>query len=188
MQVFVCLLFQTELCGIKWRKLVWSESEGGPGVEPLEDPVLSSYSRCLAGDILCVWRRVSAPSHPPLFDPLGLPQPAPPAHPPLSLAAAKELWIFWYGEEPDLSGIVSQELLATGEYRTLLYSYSLLSGPLRTLTYHHEPCSFRNGNLVPPALLYILSHWLQLLKKGVRVSRRTHNTVPDSPVICRLLI
>lgn len=133
----VCLLFQTELCGIKWRKLVWSESEGGPGVEPLEDPVLSSYSRCLAGDILCVWRRVSAPSHPPLFDPLGLPQPAPPAHPPLSLAAAKELWIFWYGEEPDLSGIVSQELLATGEYRTLLIPADHHLSSLRHNSHRH---------------------------------------------------
>ncbi|XP_046680000.1 mediator of RNA polymerase II transcription subunit 13 isoform X3 [Homalodisca vitripennis] len=102
----------TELCGIKWRKLVWGEAEG---LEPLEDPVLSSFSRCLAGDILCVWRRVSSqPGQRDMFDPLGLPQPpAGPQHPPLSLAAAKELWIFWYGEEPDLSGIVSQELLAT---------------------------------------------------------------------------
>lgn len=92
---------------------MWGETEGG---EPLDDPVLSSYSRCLAGDILSVWRRVSAPQAHQMFDPLGLPQPpAHPAYPPLSLSAAKELWIFWYGEEPDLSGIVSQELLASGE-------------------------------------------------------------------------
>lgn len=32
-------------------------------------------------------------------------------HPPLSLTAAKELWIFWYGEEPDLTDLVSPELL-----------------------------------------------------------------------------
>ncbi|XP_063984090.1 mediator of RNA polymerase II transcription subunit 13 isoform X2 [Diachasmimorpha longicaudata] len=104
----------TDLCGIKWRKLVWGEMTGGFGGTPLEDPVLSSFSRCLAGDILCVWRRVAAT--PPstsggggIFD-LGIaPSPAPP---PLSLTAAKELWIFWYGEEPDLSGLVSQELIA----------------------------------------------------------------------------
>lgn len=48
-----------------------------------------------------------------IFD-LGIaPSPAPP---PLSLNAAKELWIFWYGEEPDLSGLVSPELIACGEY------------------------------------------------------------------------
>lgn len=38
-------------------------------------------------------------------------------HPPLSLTAAKELWIFWYGEEPDLTELVVPELLkANGEY------------------------------------------------------------------------
>lgn len=37
-------------------------------------------------------------------------------HPPLSLTAAKELWIFWYGEEPDLTDLVVPELLkANGE-------------------------------------------------------------------------
>ncbi|XP_066252253.1 mediator of RNA polymerase II transcription subunit 13 isoform X2 [Euwallacea similis] len=110
----------TELSGIKWRKLTWSEPGGGshgpghgahhqvPG-EPLDDPVLRSYARCLAADILCVWRRVSGgPSRPPpdAFEP-----PPPPAQPPpLSLASAKELWIFWYGEEPDLNELVAPEL------------------------------------------------------------------------------
>lgn len=126
-------IFQTSLCGIKWRKLVWGEVAGGFGGTPLEDPVLSSFSRCLAGDILCVWRRVaatpasagpaaaanaaaSAPGAG-IFD-LGIaPSPAPP---PLSLTAAKELWIFWYGEEPDLSGLVSPELIACGEYNISL--------------------------------------------------------------------
>lgn len=83
---------------------------------------MSSFSRCLAGDILCVWRRVgsgqqlsSAAAGGGLFDPIGLPQPTGPVHPPLSLQAAKELWIFWYGEEPDLSGLVAPELLSAGE-------------------------------------------------------------------------
>lgn len=100
---------------------MWGEVAGGFGGTPLEDPVLSSFSRCLASDILCVWRRVAAT--PPsgtsgagggsIFD-LGIaPSPAPP---PLSLTAAKELWIFWYGEEPDLSGLVSPELIACGEF------------------------------------------------------------------------
>ncbi|KAJ8916079.1 hypothetical protein NQ315_004445 [Exocentrus adspersus] len=94
----------TELSGIKWRKLVWSEqgdgrTGGGPSGhaaangEPLEDPVLRSYARCLAADILCVWRRVSTPRPTDMFD-LGPPPPAQP--PPLSLAASKELWIFWF--------------------------------------------------------------------------------------------
>lgn len=123
-------LFQTELSGIKWRKLVWSESDrhnsggggnnsvvgnhhsSGSGGEPLEDPVLRSFARCLAADILCVWRRVSTPRASDMFD-LGPPPPAQP--PPLSLAASKELWIFWYGEEPDLSELVAPELNMNGE-------------------------------------------------------------------------
>ncbi|CAH0722031.1 unnamed protein product, partial [Brenthis ino] len=96
----------TELYGIKWRKLVWGETSGGgegeEGSAPLADPVISSYARCLAGDILCVWRRV------PHDIDTGMPAP-----PPLSLRASKELWIFWYGEEPDLNGVVAPELIAS---------------------------------------------------------------------------
>ncbi|XP_034943501.1 mediator of RNA polymerase II transcription subunit 13 isoform X3 [Chelonus insularis] len=106
----------TDLCGIKWRKLVWGEVHEGFGGTPLDDPVLTSFSKCLAGDILCVWRRVAATptmgstgtGAGGIFD-LGIaPSPAPP---PLSLTAAKELWIFWYGEEPDLKELVSPELI-----------------------------------------------------------------------------
>ncbi|XP_044759811.1 mediator of RNA polymerase II transcription subunit 13 isoform X2 [Coccinella septempunctata] len=103
----------TELSGIKWRKLVWCEgSSGGPPgphgpSEPLDDPVLRSYARCLAADILCVWRRVSTPRQTDVFE-LGPPPPSQP--PPLNLSASKELWIFWYGEEPDLNELVAPEL------------------------------------------------------------------------------
>ncbi|XP_060810742.1 mediator of RNA polymerase II transcription subunit 13 [Amyelois transitella] len=100
----------TELYGIKWRKLVWGETSGGEGDEgsaPLADPVISSYARCLAGDILCVWRRVPAPQSADIYEMTA------PAPPPLSLKAAKELWIFWYGEEPDLNGLVAPELIAS---------------------------------------------------------------------------
>nr|CAI5838385.1 unnamed protein product [Callosobruchus analis] len=161
----------TELSGIKWRKLTWCDSGGGGGgglgastirtvaaaatqavittrtppppdirtcryhcsaSEPLEDPVLRSYARCLAADILCVWRRASTParsaaSQQPqdVYD-LGAGMPPPPQQhhhqpPPLSLAAAKELWIFWYGEEPDLSELIAPEINMTdimqGPYR-----------------------------------------------------------------------
>ncbi|XP_031788498.1 mediator of RNA polymerase II transcription subunit 13 isoform X4 [Nasonia vitripennis] len=105
----------TDLCGIKWRKLVWGEVAGGFGGNLLEDPVLSSFSRCLQGDILCVWRRVSASQaqNAQMGNPFDINSIAPsPAPPPLSLQAAKELWIFWYGEEPDLTGLVSPELIA----------------------------------------------------------------------------
>lgn len=72
--------------------------------DPLDDPVLRSYSRCLAADILCVWRRVASIRND-IYDTTSV------VHPPLSLTAAKELWIFWYGEEPDLSDLVVPELL-----------------------------------------------------------------------------
>ncbi|XP_050433794.1 mediator of RNA polymerase II transcription subunit 13 isoform X2 [Adelges cooleyi] len=120
----------TDLCGIKWRKFVHCSAGpegppdwgGGPGSgnntcgSVLEDPVLSSYTRCLTNDMLAVWRRVSLPqgnSQQTSLDPLVPTPPTPlPALPPaLSLKASKELWIFWYGEEPDLTGLVSQQLL-----------------------------------------------------------------------------
>lgn len=106
-----CLL-QTDLCGIKWRKLVVNERPNATS-DPLDDPVLRSYSHCLAADILCVWRRVAGVKNEPsggggLFD---MASSSYVVHPPLSLTAAKELWIFWYGEEPDLSDLVVPELL-----------------------------------------------------------------------------
>ncbi|XP_059615269.1 mediator of RNA polymerase II transcription subunit 13 isoform X2 [Phlebotomus argentipes] len=111
----------TDLCGIKWRKLVIGERPNASS-DPLDDPVLRSYSRCLAADMLCVWRRVAAVKSEPsgaLYD-ISLPVQASTGngyvvHPPLSLSAAKELWIFWYGEEPDLTDLVVPELLKANE-------------------------------------------------------------------------
>lgn len=85
--------------------------------DPLDDPVLKSYTKCLAKDILCVWRRVSQHKNDldqtggmGMFD-ISQIGATSVTHPPLSLTAAKELWIFWYGEEPDLTDLVSPELL-----------------------------------------------------------------------------
>ncbi|KAL1403076.1 hypothetical protein pipiens_019528, partial [Culex pipiens pipiens] len=106
----------TDLCGIKWRKLAQGERPNASS-NPLDDPVLRSYSKCLEVDILCVWRRVAAPKpaeqDPNVFE-MSIPGPVTGGsviHPPLSLTAAKELWIFWYGEEPDLTDLVDPELL-----------------------------------------------------------------------------
>lgn len=102
------------MCGIKWKKLVLNERPQATG-DPLDDPVLKSYTKCLAKDILCVWRRVT--QHKNELDQTGglgmfdISQNTSVIHPPLSLTAAKELWIFWYGEEPDLTDLVSPELL-----------------------------------------------------------------------------
>lgn len=172
------VLFQTDLCGIKWRKLVCGDYNFSS--EPLDDPVLASFSRCLAGDILCVWRRVAAQqpasaSGPHsanqgtggLFDPIGLPPGlggpgGQNQQPPLSLHAAKELWIFWYGEEPDLSGLVAPELIAAGEC-CLRYcsAFTLLSAMPLHLHRSLCPCIFRldftshgkRGLSVTPSLL-----------------------------------
>lgn len=125
--IFQFFFLQTDLCGIKWRKWVWGEVVSYPP-EPLQvkDPVLWSYSRCLSNDILCVWRRIGSPPNSqtpgvpaggPLFDPLaGLTPTAAPVAPALSLTVAKELWIFWYGEEPILTDVISKELLSSSEY------------------------------------------------------------------------
>ncbi|EDW79310.2 uncharacterized protein Dwil_GK13446 [Drosophila willistoni] len=102
----------TDLCGIKWRKFVNGERPNASS-DPLADPILRSYSRCMQADMLCVWRRVQSTKQD-NTDPNALNfeiTTSTKVHPPLSLAAAKELWIFWYGEEPDLSDLVDAELL-----------------------------------------------------------------------------
>lgn len=111
---FMCVCDQTDLCGIRWRKFAFIE----PVHEPLNDPILRSYSRCLRENILCVWRRVANKSSIDAFQ-TGIYEPRPPnsvTHPPLSLRTAKELWIFWYGDEPNLHELLVPELLrASGE-------------------------------------------------------------------------
>ena len=84
---------QTDLDGIKWRRL---SAENTFCLEPLDDPVLQSFTKCIQNDILCVWRRVQRSSD----------QKAPD-----QLSCNKELWIFWYGDEPpNLRQLLAQEL------------------------------------------------------------------------------
>ncbi|KAI8434639.1 hypothetical protein MSG28_003172 [Choristoneura fumiferana] len=141
------LSVQTELYGIKWRKLVWGETAGGgggggegeEGAAPLADPVISSYARCLAGDILCVWRRVPAPQPQDIYE-MSVPAPPPP---PLSLRAAKELWIFWYGEEPDLNGLVAPELITgLGRIEWIMWSAERFAEKISESIYGPTPRSF----------------------------------------------
>ncbi|GAA6105732.1 mediator of RNA polymerase II transcription subunit 13-like isoform X1 [Tachysurus ichikawai] len=81
-------LTQAELTGIKWR---WYNFRGGGEYGPVisapaqDDPVLCSFTRCVQANLLCVWRRRLKPD-------------------------AKELWIFWWGDEPNLSDIIHHEL------------------------------------------------------------------------------
>ena len=94
-------VFQTDLDGIKWRRL---SADSTFCLEPLDDPVLQSFTKCIQNDILCVWRRVQRSSD----------QKAPD-----QLSCNKELWIFWYGDEPpNLRLLLAQEL--QGECRQSL--------------------------------------------------------------------
>ncbi|XP_041825899.1 mediator of RNA polymerase II transcription subunit 13-like isoform X2 [Melanotaenia boesemani] len=77
-----------ELTGIKWRCYSFrSGGEYGPVISApaQDDPVLRSFMRCVQSNLLCVWRRKIKPD-------------------------AKELWIFWWGEEPNLSDVIHHEL------------------------------------------------------------------------------
>ncbi|KAM6975941.1 mediator of RNA polymerase II transcription subunit 13-like isoform 1-T1 [Tautogolabrus adspersus] len=77
-----------ELTGIKWRCYCFrSGGEYGPVISApaQDDPVLRSFMRCVQANLLCVWRRKIKPD-------------------------AKELWIFWWGEEPNLSDVIHHEL------------------------------------------------------------------------------
>lgn len=81
--------------------------------DPLKDPILRSYARCLALEILCVWRCVSLKKQTPeptrTTNVINLS--ANSIRPPLSLSSSKELWIFWYGDEPDFNNLLDPELL-----------------------------------------------------------------------------
>jgi len=85
---------QTDLCGLKWRKYVFHLA---CLANPVDDPVLKSFSSALSHDILCAWRRSPSTGCPANSDPD-------------SINSANELWVFWFGDDPNLQGIVSAEL------------------------------------------------------------------------------
>ncbi|XP_061703731.1 mediator of RNA polymerase II transcription subunit 13-like isoform X3 [Syngnathoides biaculeatus] len=77
-----------DLTGIKWRCYNFrGGGEYGPVISApaQDDPVLRSFMRCVQANLLCVWRRKLKPD-------------------------AKELWIFWWGDEPNLSDVIHHEL------------------------------------------------------------------------------
>ncbi|KAK2911437.1 hypothetical protein Q8A67_003570 [Cirrhinus molitorella] len=76
-----------ELTGIKWRCYSVGGLVYGPVISApaQDDPVLRSFMQCVRANLLCVWRRKIKPD-------------------------AKELWIFWWGEEPNLTDIIHREL------------------------------------------------------------------------------
>ena len=99
----VSFIPKTDICGIKWVVIRSGNQTGGTG-EPLEDPVLLSFSKCLEAGLLAVWRRVprrSLVSY--SFDQAGnqVKQPTKGHDEKNQLSQCKELWLFWYGEKPD---------------------------------------------------------------------------------------
>ncbi|CAG0882394.1 unnamed protein product [Cyprideis torosa] len=115
----------TDLCGIKWVKFSAPESQLFQD-PPLEDPVLSAYTKCLSEDVLCVWRRMptTTGSCSSASTPFGNPSGGPrwmeggsvgstngSQNPSGLHMSKKELWIFWYGDDLDLSQYVPSSLL-----------------------------------------------------------------------------
>ncbi|KAL4223449.1 Mediator of RNA polymerase II transcription subunit 13-like [Mactra antiquata] len=106
----------TDICGIKWRKLCIEPSQ--THIDPLDDPVLSSYARCLQADILCVWRRVAKHSE----------------SRPTDISFGKELWLFWYGDQPSVLEEILSPDLKEHEYGSWEKD-SVLSYECRTLLF-----------------------------------------------------
>lgn len=82
-----------ELTGIKWRRYNFGgHGDCGPIISApaQDDPILLSFIRCLQANLLCVWRRDVKPD-------------------------CKELWIFWWGDEPNLVGVIHHELQVVEE-------------------------------------------------------------------------
>ena len=96
---------------------------GGTG-EPLDDPVLLSFSKCLEAGLLAVWRRVPRRSLVTYsFDQAGnqVKQPTKGHDDKNQLSQCKELWLFWYGEKPDsIKTLVCEQNYQLVEMLTIL--------------------------------------------------------------------
>lgn len=87
-----------DLSGIKWRQYSWTRPT--EPVAPLEDPVLQSYAKCISANILSVWRRQNTSRTDQLM--VGGPEP--------QIVQSKELWIYWYGDDPNFEELISPDL------------------------------------------------------------------------------
>ena len=110
------------MCGIKWKR--YTSPDNIYCVDPLEDPVLISFSKCLSSDILCVWRR-APPRRKSDADDLNLlggqlaNTPSFGREPNTSFFHHnKELWIFWYGDVPDVNTLLTG---LTGKFETIYF-------------------------------------------------------------------
>lgn len=89
--------------------------------------MLVSYARMMAADVLCVWRRTwRVPQEPMPTTQHQAQQQHQHRH---SLRhSPKELWVFWYGDDPDLTNLLAPELLKSGGKYTRLGAF-FLGGP-----------------------------------------------------------
>lgn len=89
---------QADINGLKWCKYTGKPCSLD---SPLEDPVLVSFSTALENNILCSWRHA-----PPLVSQK--------LNHGLSCSESpKELWLFWYGDDPRKINIVDKHLKGT---------------------------------------------------------------------------
>ncbi|CAL2032838.1 unnamed protein product [Caenorhabditis brenneri] len=113
-----------DLPGIKWK--CFRPKPNAPRGLPLaSDLILKAYSKCVLNEILATWRRKPLP---PTDNTDMLPAPY------FSNDSAKELWVFWFDEEPEelakhCEGLESDEELSSAnqmnivsyEVRTILF-------------------------------------------------------------------
>lgn len=92
---FIVNLFQAEINGLKWCKYT-----GAPCTldRPLDDPVLVSFANALESNVLCSWRHSPSCTTQRLNQGLTCSE------------SAKELWLFWYGDDPRTINIVDSSL------------------------------------------------------------------------------
>lgn len=111
---FFLLLFQADLTGIKWRRFVWQGPTSSPILFPVteEDPILCSFSRCLAADVLSVWRRHHTPGR-------------------------RELWLFWWGDDPSFAELIHNELSSKCSQHHLEHQHVLSRLKIKNLNSHN---------------------------------------------------
>uniref|UniRef100_A0A8R1E3Z6 Mediator of RNA polymerase II transcription subunit 13 n=1 Tax=Caenorhabditis japonica TaxID=281687 RepID=A0A8R1E3Z6_CAEJA len=113
-----------ELPGIKW-KCFCTKPNAPRGVPLTTDLVLKAYSKCVLDKILCTWRRkqLTASGNNEL---LPLPH--------FSNDTPKELWVFWYDDEPEVLKQHTEELECDEEMSSAA-QMNIVSYEVRTILF-----------------------------------------------------
>ena len=104
--------FQADINALKWCKYTGASCSLD---RPLDDPVLASFASALDNNVLCSWRHSPPYTTQRLNQGLTCPE------------SAKELWLFWYGDDPRSINIVDGSLKGLFEIISFLDSLSLTS-------------------------------------------------------------